>query len=135
MEATFFASPRSEAVGVSCQEDLPREPAGEPVKFESIAWLRRLSELVGLSAAEFAAPLRDATCQSFPVWELGRELCQQLGKLGDEELDAVAVRWVDEAVADADAHELSELLCQLREALRLAGSDDRLYVLLEEKAL
>lgn len=132
MEATFFESSRGEAAGVASLDDLPGEPVGESLRFESLAWLRRLAELVGLPASDFGEPLRDATCQSFPVWELGDRMCERVARLSDQSLDVAAERWVDAAVADADAHELCELLCALRQALAEGAS---LYVLIEEKAL
>lgn len=135
MEATFFKARRDDALRAASQEDLSIEPAGEPVRVESMAWLLRLSELLGLAGQGFGAPLRDTTCRSFPLWQLPSALIERLADLDDDALDVLAEAWHDESQADADLYELGQLLVELREALQTRGDDEALYLLVEEKAL
>ena len=53
MEATFFSCPREDAVGVSAIDDLPCEPAGEPIRIESTGVLAALARtLCGEAASQ-----------------------------------------------------------------------------------
>jgi hypothetical protein len=139
LEATFFVARREDATGVACVDDLPVDPAGDSLRIGSLAWIRALPPLLGLGEETALQPLRDATCQSFPVFGLSREVGTRLAALTDDGLDDVAARWRAAEGGpdlDADLHELCELLVGLREALRdRAEGDEGLYVLLEEKAL
>jgi hypothetical protein len=139
LEATFFVASPADATGVTCIDDLPVDPAGESIRIGGVAWIRALGPLLGLVDRLALEPIRDATCQSFPVFGLGADAASRIAGLGDERLDEVAGEWLETTPVgehDFDLHELSELLRALREALSAcSGVDEGLYVLLEEKAL
>ena len=102
MEIVFFLARPEQARGVASSDDLPGEPAAEPVEADgpdALAGLAAALELEGPAVR----PLRDATCRSYPVWRLARPLCERLARLSDAEIDAAAERWRPRA--DADLHE------------------------------
>ena len=84
-------------------------------------------------------PLRDATCQSFPVFEFSSSVSRTLQGLDEGDIDEAAQSWLaDERCsgADIDLHETACLLADIRDALRGSESDrPKLFVLLEEKAI
>ena len=139
VEATFFTCPREAAVGVSSIDDLPCEPAGEPLRIESSGVLSALARTLCGEQASKLEPLRDATCRSFPVFQFASAVSQKLAALPETRVDEIAERWLADASwqgADIDLHEAACLLSDLRQALRASESTDApLFVLLEEKAL
>ena len=139
MEATFFTCPREAAVGVSSIDDLPCEPAGEPLRIESSGVLSALARTLCGAQASKPEPLRDATCRSFPVFEFACVVSQKLVALPETRVDEIAESWLADPSwqgADIDLHEAACLLSDLRRALQEAESIDApLFVLLEEKAL
>ena len=139
MEATFFTCPRDAAVGVSSIDDLPCEPAGEPLRIESSGVLSALARALCGEQASKPEPLRDATCRSFPVFEFASAVSQKLAALAETRVDEIAQRWLADASwqgADIDLHEAACLLSDLRQALEESKSPNpALFVLLEEKAL
>ena len=139
MEATFFTCAREDAVGVSAIDDLPCEPAGESVRIESSGVLAALAHALCGDGAGPVAPLRDATCRSFPVFEFAGDVPRALAALPDAQIDEIAESWLGDAAwqgADVDLYEIASLICDIRQALRESDSRHaRLFVLLEEKAL
>ena len=139
MEATFFTCAREEAVGVSAIDDLPCEPAGEPVRIQSVDVLAALAHALSGDGARAVTPLRDATCRSFPVFEFALEVPRTLAALPDAQIDETAESWLSDASwhgADVDLYQIASLLGDIRHALRDSDSRQaRLFVLLEEKAL
>ena len=139
MEATFFSCPRQHAIGVGSIEDLPCEPAGEAVRIGSAAVLHALSRVLCGDRARRIAPLRDATCRSFPVLEFARDVARTLAELPEDRIDEIAQSWLADASwqqADVGLYEAACLLSEIRQALRESESADApLFVLLEEKAL
>jgi len=138
MEAVFFVSAPGAAIGVACVDDLPGDPAAEPLAFDAPAALAGFVEALLGTARDALRPLRDATCQSFPVFSLSRELAAAVADLDATSLDAVAERWYERAadsLRDATPYDLSVCLGEIRDSLRASDDDERLYVLLEEKAL
>jgi hypothetical protein len=134
MDALFFLARREAAAGVTCSRDLPVDPAAEPLRLEEPSPLAGLARVLGVPPC--VRPLRDATCRSFPVWELGAEITRRIAKLDDAEVDDVAERWQkhDETALDADLYELATCLGDLREAIRCGAEGESLFVLLEERA-
>ena len=129
MEAVFFVSAPESAVGVTCVDDLPGDPAGEALAVGSPAVLTALVELL---EGGLLQPVRDATCRSFPV-ELGRAIAG----LDTAGLDALADRWHARAareLGDAHPYDLSLCLGEIRDALLASAPGEQLFVLLEEKA-
>ena len=139
MEATFFTCLRQDAVGVSAIDDLPCDPAGEPVRIESAGVLSALARALCGDGASRVEPLRDATCRSFPVFEFASGVAQALAGLDEARIDEVAESWLADAScrgADIDLHETACLLTEIRDALRDSEAPEaRLFVLLEEKAI
>ncbi len=139
MDAIFFACPREDAIGVGTVDDLPCEPAGEPVRIESPGVLVALARTLGGEAACGVKPLRDATCRSFPVFEFPSEVARALLALPEPSIDETAEAWLaDESWqgADVDLYETSCLLSEIRRALQDSDSPDAtLFVLLEESAI
>ncbi len=133
MDAWFFLARPEAARDVSSSHDLPVAAAAEPLRIEDPSPLAGLANLLGASGR--ARPLRDATCRSFPVWQMGAELSQRIAALGDAEIDDTAERWQkhDETSLDADSFELAMCLADLREAIRNGDPEDVLFVLLEER--
>lgn len=138
MEATFFLARPADAVGVHSIDDLPVEPATEPLAIPRLGAIRALARVLGVDPEGALRQLTDTTCQSFPIWTLSSELMRALGTLPDDEIDDVARAWLDDesaAEVDADLYELSTLVGDLRESLRSRNDiAERLCVLLEEKA-
>lgn len=131
MEIVFFVASASEATGVASSDDLPGEPAAEPIAAIGPRALRDLAAALDVEGSG-ASPLRDATCRSFPVWRIDPALCRRLAGLDDDEVDAYADRWVpDERL---DLHERASCLTDLRDALRERADGERLFALLEERA-
>ena len=139
MEAIFFACTRDDAVGVRAVDDLPCDPAGESVRIESPGIITALARALCGDDAKKVEPLRDATCQSFPVFEFASNVTRRLATLPDNQIDEVAERWfADESWqgADIDLYEISCLLSDVRQALQdPSTSGAGLFVLLEEKAI
>ena len=139
MEATFFVCPREDAVGVGDIDDLPCEPAGEPVRIESTGVLAALARCLCGDAASAVEPLRDATCRSFPVFEFANSVPQALAALSAERIDEMAESWLADASwkdADIDLYEAACLLTEIRRSLRdRKAPEAMLFVLLEEKAI
>ncbi len=136
MEAVFFVGSPGEIGVVRSADDLPHEPAGDPLRLESPAALAGLVDSLGLGARGALRQLRDATCQSFPVWCFGREATSAIAAIDEADLDPVAERWLaaaGDSLPDADLYELSLCLGALRDAVR-RDEGARLFVLLEEKA-
>lgn len=133
MDAVFFLCCRDDAARVSSSRDLPGEVAADPLRIEEPSPLAGLAQVLGVTPGP--GPLRDATCRSFPVWDLGVELARRIAALDDAEIDDAAERWQkhDETSLDADCYELSCCLGDLREALRSRSEDEGLFVLLEER--
>lgn len=136
MEVTFFVCRSDDAVGVAHADDLPVDPAAEPLRMPGLETLRSLLVQLGGVEAARLEPLRDATCQSFPVFELAA--AAPLGALAPDSVEPVAAAWRDQADwrgEPPDLDVLCELLDDLRVAVAAAGGDEKLFVLLEEKAL
>jgi hypothetical protein len=134
VDALFFQTRPEDAFGVASSDDLPTEPVADALRLEDSAPLLVLAQTLGVEAK--IRPLRDATCRSFPVWQLSHELTQRIARLDDEEIDAAAERWRkhSEAGLDADLYELARCLADLRSAVRSGAEGERLFVLLEERA-
>ena len=134
MEALFFLTRRELALGVCASDDLPSEPVADALRIEDPSPLVGLAD--ALQARGSVRPLRDATCRSFPVWDLGPELTRCIAALDDAEVDAAAERWQkrDETSLDADLYELASCLGDLRDAIRAGQEGETLFVLLEERA-
>ncbi|MDG2049054.1 MAG: hypothetical protein P8M78_02720 [Myxococcota bacterium] len=134
MELVFFIALPEDAVRVSTIDDLGTEPAAEPI---AVAGPRVLTDLVGCVVPEGSnlrvEPLRDATCQSFPVWSIPENFCTALAPMEEDELDARAASW--STGSETDPYERSMELTDLRDALRHRSPGQRLYALLEERAL
>jgi hypothetical protein len=139
MEATFFSCPRSDAIGVAAIDDLPCEPAGESVRIESAGVLSALARVLCGEGASKVEPLRDATCRSFPVFELPGSVRRTLVGLVEDEIDGYAAAWISDPSwhgADIDLYEAATLLSEIRRTLHELDSDEAgLFVLLEEKAI
>jgi len=137
MEAVFFVCPPEAAHDVRSIDDVPGEPAGEPLAVASPGALAGLVQALGAESRGALRQLRDATCQSFPVWAFARGLASALASLDEREIDAVAERWLAthaRELGDVDLYELSLCVAGLRNALGASAEDARLFVLLEEKA-
>ena len=139
MDAIFFACLREHAIGVGTADDLPCEPAGEPVRINSPGVLAALARILSGDGASAVKPLRDATCRSFPVFEFASEVARRLAALPAPRIDETAESWLADACcqgADIDLHETACLLTDIRDALRDSETrEERLFVLLEEKAI
>jgi hypothetical protein len=138
VEAVFFVGGSVDALAVASSDDLDLA-LHVPLAAETLT-LTDPSPLVGLGeilgADRRVGPLRDATCRSFPVWDLGSEIAQRLAALDDAMIDLVAARWHAKHASslDADLYELSTCLADLRDAIRRADAGHRVFVLLEERA-
>ncbi|MBW2272977.1 MAG: hypothetical protein JRG96_06880 [Deltaproteobacteria bacterium] len=139
MDATFFTAQRPAAMSVSAWDDIPDEPAAEALRIPDPGALTALGKLLCGEGKTLVAPLRDATCRSFPVWSFDPALSRRIAELDDTEIDGLAERWQRDpgcAGMEGDLYELSTLLADLREALRQRpDSGEELFVLLEQKAL
>ncbi|MDP6977347.1 MAG: hypothetical protein QF570_01950 [Myxococcota bacterium] len=140
MEVTFFISSASRAAGVMQYDDIPTEPIGEPLSMTSTQPLVALAQAVGGEArgAGSLRPLRDATCQSYPIVHFEPTVVRALASLKDSEIDPVAGQWLELANwedGEIDLYELSQCVEELRAGLgRVRDLGERLYILLEEKA-
>jgi hypothetical protein len=139
MEATFFVASREAAMRVRSWTDVPADSAADPLTVGSPAALLALNDALGAPSRRAAAPLTDATCQSFPVWVFDSRAVDAISQLSGDRLDDVASTWLERAEAvgaemDTDVHELSLLLGDLQQALAESGSSQELFVLLEQKA-
>ena len=142
MDAVFFIAERADACRVGSSSELLSDPVGDPLRLADPMPLVGLAEALGVEHR--VRPLRDATCRSFPVWDLGREIPIRLAVLDETEIDETAEQWHKSYPAsfDADLYELTTCLTDLREAscevLRNAmgegNSAEALFVLLEERA-
>jgi hypothetical protein len=95
MEAIFFTAAPEQALGLCSSDDLVDagvEPAGEPLPLPSPAALMALVSALGTDGRHALAPLRDATCRSFPVWKFSAQATSALARLDAEAIDAVAAR-------------------------------------------
>ena len=137
MHAVFFVCRPEEASGVSSIDDLPGDSAAEPLAVDSPGAVAGLVSALGAKLRESLGPLRDATCQSFPVWTFSQTFAAAIEGLDDGDLECVARRWLactENAFRDADLYELSVCLGELRDAIRARAPEEQLFVLLEEKA-
>ncbi len=138
MEALFFISDRSSAVGVRSQDDLPTDPLGEGLPVQGLRSLRPLVSVLAQNADDALRQLRDATCQSFPIWSFSPTLVGALRALDATQLESVGQAWLDacgDAPPDADLHEICLLLEAIQSGLREADDvGEELFVLLEERA-
>jgi hypothetical protein len=134
MDAIFFSCSKAAAVGVGSSDDLPCDPATEPLRLSDLSPLVSLALLLGVEEAP--RPLRDATCRSFPVWALGSQVASRIRSLEEEAIDPLAESWQKQSGSslDADLFELCTCLADLRRALRGCGDGESLFVLLEERA-
>ncbi len=138
MEATFFVAKQQQAVGVLNYDDLPVEPIGEPLKIPSFKTLVALASAVSGGAEDPIKPLRDATCQSFPIFSFEPSVVNALANAVEDDFDKIARLWLDTADWEdqgPDLYELSEFLKELKEGIgTIRNLGERLYILLEEKA-
>ena len=134
MDALFFLTRREDAVGVAASDDLPSEPVADALRIVDPSPLVGLAEALGVETR--VRPLRDATCRSFPVWDLGREVTRRIAELADSAIDETAEHWRKHSGSglDDDPYELTSCLEDLRDAARAGDADERLFVLLEERA-
>ncbi|MFT5444099.1 MAG: hypothetical protein ACI8W3_003151 [Myxococcota bacterium] len=138
MDATFFVANQKQAVRVRHFDDLPVDPLADPLFIQSPKALTALASAVSGSQQPPMQPLRDATCQSFPIFTFEPAVVKALSKLNDEEVDEVAERWLEAANwedGEVDLYELSEFLKELNQGLGgVRNIGEHLYILLEEKA-
>ncbi len=138
MEAVFFAASADLAGGVRGSEDLVDDPAADPLAVSGLGALRPLAGLLAPDDPAGFEQLRDATCQSFPVWRLGLAATRVLRALSDSAIDSTADRWLEASagqMSDVDHYELATRLTQMRDALNEEPEAElRLFVLLEERA-
>jgi hypothetical protein len=132
MEIVFFLAQPHEASSVASSEDLPGDGPVESLAVDGPGALIDLGQALGFSDGPVVRQLRDATCQSFPVWALAESICQRLETLEDDEIDTHAEAWqVDET---SDLYERATCLMELRDALRDREDGESLFALLEERA-
>lgn len=138
MEAIFFTGTRDRATRVRSGDDLDDEPVAEPLRVESPGAVAVLAVVVCGKDSGSLEQLRDATCQSFPVWSLSAPFAEALSTLSEDAVDSVAEAWLVKAGSaelDADLYELTTCLIDLRQALSKCGDrGEQLFVLFEEKA-
>jgi hypothetical protein len=138
MEATFFVAKQQQAVGVRHYDDLPVDPIGEPLQISSFKTLLALASAVSGTEQGPIQPLRDATCQSFPIFTFEPGVVAALAKVDEADLDGIAQLWLDTADwddQDPDLYELSDFLRDLQSGIgTIRNLGERLYILLEEKA-
>jgi len=132
--AVFFLAGPEVAIRVTSSDDPDVDVAAE-LALGGPTPLVGLGEILG--AAGRVGPLRDATCRSFPVWDLGSEITRCVALRGDDELDALAERWHARHPKHFDAapYELASCLGELRDAIRAAEPGHRVFALLEERAM
>ncbi len=138
MEATFFVSNQKQAVRVRHYDDLPVDPIGEPLSIPSTKALVALASALAGEEQGPMRPLRDATCQSFPIFTFEPTVVRALAKLPEEKIDEIAQSWLDGANWDegeVDLFELSDFIKELRDGLAaIRNLGEQLFILLEEKA-
>ena len=119
---------------MASSDDLPAEVPTDPLVLADPSPLSVLAEVLG--SDHKVRPLRDATCRSFPVWDLGADTTRRLGELDDAALEVAAQRWQEKSGArlDADLYELTTHITELRQAILEGEPGDRLFALLEERA-
>lgn len=134
MDALFFWARREDALGVASSDDLPVEPAADALRFDGPSPVEALAEV--LAVGSYARPLRDATCRSFPVWELAPALQRRIEGLDDSAIEDAAEAWHAHEASrlDADLYELACCLRDLRATIRTGDASEALFVLLEERA-
>ncbi|MEE2674526.1 MAG: hypothetical protein VX466_12070 [Myxococcota bacterium] len=134
MDALFFLARREDALNVASSDDLPSEPVADALRIEGPAPLVGLGEI--LEVERRARPLRDATCRSFPVWDVGSGITQHIAGLDDDGVDDAAERWWKRHAKslDADLFQIACCLSDLRDAIREGDPGETLFVLLEERA-
>jgi hypothetical protein len=134
MDALFFLARHDDALGVTSSEDLPSEPVSEALRLEDPSALAGLAEVLGVQHE--VQPLQDATCRSFPVWDLGAAITARIAELDDTEIDDAAETWLkhNETSLDSQPYELACFLGDLREAIHSGYEGEILFVLLEERA-
>lgn len=132
MEIVFFIADPVEAKGVASSDDLPGDVAAEPMTVDGPGALLGLAEALGAGSGPAVRQLRDATCQSFPVWAIAEPLCEALASMSDERLDEKAEAWKPHD--RVDLYERASCLTELRDALRLRDAGERLFALFEERA-
>jgi hypothetical protein len=139
MEALFFTATREMATRVRSGEDLEDEPAAEPLRVDSPGAVVALSVVLCGNGRGSIEQLRDATCQSFPVWSLSASFANALSSIRDEDIDSIAESWLEKAGGaeiEADLYELTTCLTDLRRASASAqDGGEQLFVLFEERAL
>jgi hypothetical protein len=136
MQAIFFRCDAADAIGIRSSDDLPSEPASDELTIGSPAALFALATALDVPPRGAWHPVRDATCQSFPVWRVASELADALRDLPSENVDRVACAWekaTGPEALDADLFELATCVADLRQALE-DGAGGPLFVLLEERA-
>jgi len=138
MEATFFIAKQQQAVGVRHFDDLPVDPISEPLQIPSTKALIALATVLSGQDQGPMQPLRDATCQSFPIFTFEPTVVRAIARLSEDEIDGIAELWLDTEAwddGDADIYELSTFLNELQEGIgTIRNLGERLYILLEEKA-
>ena len=138
MEATFFVAKEQQAVGVRHFGDLPVDPVTDPLQIPSIKVLIALTSVVLGQDQGPMQPLRDATCQSFPIFAFEPPVVDAISRYSEQEIDGTARLWLDSAAwddGDVDLYELSLFLKELRDGIGMIRNiDERLFILLEEKA-
>ena len=135
MEAVFFLARPEDAIAVASSDHLLPDPVGDPLRLSDPSPLVGLAGILGVGGR--VDPLRDATCRSFPVWDLGPGILKRLSTLAEDEIDGLAQEWHEqnENRLDADLYELAMCLTDLREASRECECEQHLFALLEERAL
>jgi hypothetical protein len=138
MEATFFVARQQQAVGVRHFGDLPVDPVTEPLQIPSAKVLIALASVVLGQEQGPMQPLRDATCQSFPIFTFEPAVVDTISHYSQEEIEDTAKLWLDSTAwddGDVDLYELSLFLKELRDGIGMIRNiGERLYILLEEKA-
>jgi hypothetical protein len=138
MEATFFVAKQQQAVGVRHFGDLPADPVTEPLQIPSAEVLIALASVVLGRDQGPMQPLRDATCQSFPIFTFEPAIVDTIGRYSEQEIDGTAQLWLDSAAwddGDVDLYDLSLFLKELQDGIRMIRNiGERLFILLEEKA-
>lgn len=138
MEATFFVAKQQQAIGVRHYDDLPVEPIGEPLEIASCKTLVALAAAISGGEQGPLQPLRDATCQSFPIFTFEPSVVKALTNLIEDDIDDIARLWLETAEwdgGDPDLYELSDFLKELKAGIgTIRNLGERLYILLEEKA-
>ncbi|MFK7895754.1 MAG: hypothetical protein AB8G23_07970 [Myxococcota bacterium] len=139
MEAVFFRATSEAATRIRSADDLEGEWVGEPLVVGSPGVIAALARAAGLGNGPAIETLRDATCQSFPVWIVSADLERGFSSLNESLVDDWADRWLAEAAEgqlSEDAYALSTWLLEMQEALQEPGENgQRLFVLFEEKAM